>query len=159
MKKQASLLPFRTWLYGVFALYLLGMAFYWDSGLAYPATQKKEKNTCCQIKKTPKPKQKCCSGDSCPAPKQEKSKGNSCPSSCPCPCNVPNIPYPSHVILSNENIVAYQSQKQENTKISGKLSQKELYKNSFFSSVALPTDVLPIATGKERLKRFALWRV
>lgn len=162
MKKQISFPPFRTWLYGVFALYLFGVVLYWESGFALPTTHKKEKNTaCCQIKKTPKTqKKKCCSGNACPTSPQEKSKDNNCPSSCPCPCNVPASPYPSHLILSNDNIVAYQSKKQESKKFVDKSFQKELYTNDIFSTpVALPTDVLPTYTGKERLRRLAIWRV
>jgi hypothetical protein len=160
MKKQYYFLPFRTWLYGVFALYLFGVVLYWESGFALPTTQKKEKNTaCCQIKKTPKTqKKKCCSGNACPTTPQEKSKDTNCPSSCP--CNVPASPYPSHLILSNDNIVAYQSKKQEIKKNVDNLFPKGLYTYHIFStSVALPTDVLPTDGGKERLKRFAIWRV
>jgi hypothetical protein len=146
MKKQPTFTSSRSLLHGVFALCLFAMAFCWDSGLAYPT---KPAKTCCQAKK------KCCDKkQSCPTTPQKQS---TCPSSCP--CATPHTSLPSQVILSNEDIVAYQTKKKKQS-YTHTLYSALLYKSaSKYTQEALPALVLPIATGKERLKRFEIWRV
>lgn len=153
-----SFLRAKPLLYSVLAVYMLGMAVYWDYSLAYQTP----KPTCCQV--IPKAKKKCCADSpacevpskaTTPAPQDSKP----CPCSPTCPCESRPSPTPStHMILSNDNIIA-EEKKQEKQKFLYKFFQKEQIKNSSDLLVSLPTPASPTFAGKERLRHYCIWRV
>ncbi len=136
--KKVTTPSLRACLYGVFVLYLFVMAFWIDNSLAYQ----------------PKPKAKkvCCKSKPClPKPKQQKK----CPPACPCPCNAPTQNAPLQVILSNDNIVAYQEIKEASKDF---LKEKSFDAHLAYQAVDLPSLPLPAQTGKDHLKRLGVWR-
>lgn len=151
--KKVTYHSFRSALYGVFVLYVFGMAFWIDNSLAYQAKQKKSKEIC-KTAKCCKPKKKCCDKtESCPATPPIKQETPCQPH---CPCKTQKSASPFQVIRSNDNIVAYQNF----FKIKDKTT---FWKNAVPTSVnyevnKLPTPTLPTQAGKEKLKWFCIWQ-
>ena len=159
-----SFLRAKPLLYSVLAVYMLGMAVYWDYSLASDTHKTvKQKPACCQVVPK-KAKKKCCEGsDTCKAPKKAEKPASQdskpCPCSPTCPCESRPSPTPStHMILSNDNIIA-EEKKQEKRKFLYKFFQKEQSTNLSSLLVSLPTPASPTFAGKERLRHYCIWRV
>gem|GEM_PF-2940341 len=137
----------KPFLYGILAVYMLGVAMCWDGRLACPTASKA---TCCKQVCPSAKKASCCK---IPAKETEKA-----PTSKP-PCGCHNCP--AQFVFWQDNVVAYQIQIQKDSRLIGKAFQENQTATYIVANNQneLPNTFLPAVAGKDLLKRIGVWRV